>query len=244
MPQTKFKDKLKTLIALQTREGLQALSKAISIEHEKRNDSIHLQGRWTAFEFTNILGTESFDTLTRTRNTIIHDAICFVDLLPDDALIEEAATAIHILTITDHDTHQKKLADYFQRFGYQVSEQQESSSIFLLKDRHIHMEIRVSQAFEEPQGIDLLIFDGSRFPAYKKQNPSLVTEQKQLLKLYLNPDAYKNSIIPFVLFLGGYLEIISQYSERTYAANSLFSLHARLEELIVYFEAMRGSQTE
>ena len=74
---------------------------------------------------------------------------------------------------------------------------------------------------------DLVVFDNT--PHGDKEDPH------ELLKYYLEQTT------PYLLYFGQPLPLLYNYPEKAYFANSVFSIHARIEEMMMYLK-YRGPQ--
>jgi hypothetical protein len=79
---------------------------------------------------------------------------------------------------------------------------------------------------ETVNAFELVVFDNH--PAGEKDDPH------ELLRYYLDETR------PYLLYFGPPLSLLYSYPEKAYFANSIFSLHARLEEMRAYLKYTRG----
>ena len=74
---------------------------------------------------------------------------------------------------------------------------------------------------EEVNGFDLVIYDNFA----DQEDPA-----QELLKFYLTQTE------PYILYFGPPLPLLRQFPEKVYFANSVFSIHARVREMIEYLK--------
>ncbi|MEZ5038505.1 MAG: hypothetical protein R2828_01375 [Saprospiraceae bacterium] len=75
---------------------------------------------------------------------------------------------------------------------------------------------------EETNAFDLVIFDN--YPTGEKDDPN------ELLTYYLTETS------PYILYFGATLPLLYGYPEKVYFTNSVFSIHARIKEMIEYLK--------
>lgn len=111
-----------------------------------------------------------------------------------------------ILVVCPSKSREKKLSRYFPKVYFPSLEFFEAGKEQIIQD------------------YDILIFDNMFEPGSAPDN------WIDQLKTYLETEG------PYILYLGGYLELLQDYSEKAYATNSVFSIYARLKELSEYMK--------
>jgi hypothetical protein len=205
---------LKDLLTQNTGEVLQQLRQVYANNGEACNEVILLAARYERLKRTQREGTMSAEEESREINKINKAILQLIDqITPDEAIAYDLSTSIfqRILVVCKSPEREAELRRLFPERYYKGVE-------FDATGRPCPAE--TVNAFE------LVIFDD--YPPGEKDDPH------ELLRYYLDETA------PYLLYFGPPLKLLYDYPAKAYFTNSIFSLHARLEEMRAYMKYVRG----
>ena len=205
---------LKDLLTQNTGEVLQQLRQIFANKGEAYNEVILLAGRHERLKRTQREGTMSAEEESREINKINKAILELIDkITPEEATAYDLSTAIflRILVVGKVPEREAELRRLFPERYYK-------GVAFDATDRPCPAE--TVNAYE------LVVFDNH--PAGEKDDPH------ELLRCYLDETR------PYLLYFGPPLNLLYSYPEKAYFANSIFSLHARLEEMRAYMKYTRA----
>lgn len=202
--------RLKTLLIRNTGEVLQHLQQVYVKNAEMYNEVILLANRHLALGRNMRKGTiNTADAGVELRQ--INDAtLALIDAITsEEAEAYELENAIfnRILVVCKSADREEAMRELFQ-------EQYFKSIEFDVSEK--------PRRTESTNRFDLIVFDN--LPPDSKEGPN------ELLLHYLDHTT------PYLLYFGEPLPLLYKYPQKAYFANSIFSLHARLEEMIKYLK--------
>lgn len=201
---------LKNLLIRNTGEVLQALLKVFANNQEAYNEVILQTQRLERLRKAIRKGTAPGSEENTELNTI-NDAVLSLidDISPEEAAAYELENAIfkRILVVCKSAEREEYMRRLFPPQYYKGVEYD------------ISEKPRPAASVNQ---FDLLVFDNT-----PQGGPD---DGHELLLYYLKETA------PYLLYFGQQLNLLWQYPEKAYFANSVFSIHARLEEMMAYLK--------
>lgn len=205
-----IQEQLKDLITRNTGEVLQVLRKIFDNNKDRLNEVVLLLARFYKYR-----ASLRKNLLTHQQEALefswINDKVLeLVDLISEEeAAAYELEQSIfqRILVVCKSPTREEYLENLFPSNYYKELKVEGSG---------------VPLPMEEANAFDLIIFDNH--PPGEKDDPN------ELLKHYLD------NTTPYILYFGPNLPLLYQYPERAYFTNSVFSIHARIREMIEYLK--------
>ncbi len=212
MQNDQLKLALKTQLIKKRGEVLQTLQKIFETNNEKINTIILFSQKHEELLNTELRGLK--DSSFESSNNILSDRILqFID-----TITEEDALAYNL----SQSKFQKILVIC------KVPERESFMRSFFPAERWKATEFNASGQPLETEYVnqfDLIVFDN------EPHNSDV--DQDALLKYYLG-----ETTLP-IFYYGGYLKLLDDYKMRVHSANTVFSFHGRLEEMINYLNQMR-----
>ncbi len=210
MLKTKIKRQLKELSTRNAGEVLQVLRQIYDNNEELRNSVVMLSARYNQHRKSVLNGTIKSEDSTLEFNQIIERVLILID-----AVSPEEAAAYEL----EHSIFQKILI-----VCQQAERRHFMKSLF---SEQYYKEVRLwrvedNMSLQEVNGFDLVIFDNHGDTAGEPSD--------SLLKFYLNEAQ------PYMLYFGHFLPLLQQYPDKVYFTNSVFSIHARVREMIEYLK--------
>lgn len=202
--QTQLKDRL----IKNDGEVLQELKQIFSGDIEKHNLVIELSAQLNILRLDSIRGGLSRQDEQAEGTRIRTRILTLIDLItPEEAAAYDLEKAIFqkLLVVCKIPERKAEMERLFPKSYYKQVKVDGSGS--QLPEEYVNQ-------------FDLVIFDN--FPHGEKDDPH------DLLMYYLEKTE------PYVLYFGTLLNLLWQFPEKAYFANSVFSIHARLEEMIKY----------
>lgn len=194
-------------------EVLQELKQIFSGDREKHNLVIELSAQLNILRLDSIRGGLSRQDEQAEGTRIRTRILTLIDLItPEEAAAYELENAIfqRLLAVCKVPEREAEMRRLFPKNYYKQVEFDTSGAP--LPEDYVNQ-------------FDLVIFDN--FPHGEKDDP------QDLLRYYLEKTK------PYVLYFGAQLNLLWQFPEKAYFANSIFSIHARLEEMIKYVKYTR-----
>lgn len=210
MQKKRIQSQLKDLITRNSREVLQILRKIYDNNKQYHNEVIELLTRFNRLSGDRRTNVKSTENLEVQINQLNRSIIELIDLISEEeAAAYELEQSIfqRILVVCKSPTREEYLENLFPSNYYKELKVEGSG---------------VPLPMEEANAFDLIIFDN--YPPGEKDDPN------ELLKHYLD------NTIPYILYFGPNLPLLYQYPERAYFTNSVFSIHARIREMIEYLK--------
>lgn len=207
-----------------TRQALEALKEAVSPQSNFYNDLLMLMADFSENSRAIVLDLQSPEENRRERKRINNRLLTFLDsLTPDDFKTTTAVTeSINqpLLVITPNVERQSLMQDLFYRLGM-TSAQVE---VFAETLGWSAYEIIVFDNEDLPQGRDLSAEQHAQTEAREAQMKYVLENSRAVL-----------------VHFGGHLNLVNQHRSRMQAANSKFTLYARIREVADFLNAMRLS---
>lgn len=205
---------LKNLLIRNAGEVLQQLQKVFINNPDTYNMVINLTTRLEKIRKDKIGGTLLQDAENHQLNEINQGILALIDSIsPEEAAAYELENAIfkRILVVCKSADRERYMRRLFPSQYYKG------------------VEFDVSEKPRPAASVnqfDLVIFDN--FP------PGAPADSHELLTYYLTQTE------PCILYFGQTLPLLWQYPEKAYFANAVFSIHARIEEMITYLKYYKG----
>jgi len=209
--------RLKALLLQNTGEVLQHLQKVFSNNPPSYNEVILLHYRLQDLQQKQRKGTLRGEEENVLLRELTDSILSLIDTITD----EEAAT------------YDLENAIFKRILVVCKSAEREEYMRALFPEQYFKgVEYEVSErprAVASVNRFDLVVFDNT--PHGDKEDPH------ELLKYYLEQTT------PYLLYFGQLLPLLYNYPEKAYFANSVFSIHARIEEMVLYLKYRpRGRQ--
>lgn len=202
---------LKDLLRKNNAEVLQHLQKVFTLNTPALNAVLSLSMELSQLRMNSIAKRLSNEEETRQQNDIHHRILSLIDTITDtEAAAYELENAIF-----------KKILVVCKS-----AEREEYMRALFPEQYFKGVEYEVSEKPRLPASVnrfDLVIFDNTPH-----------NDNNDLLLYYLGED-----IKPYLLYFGKQLNLLWDYPEKAYFANSVFSLHARIEEMMTYLKYRR-----
>ncbi len=186
---------------------LQKLQKVFRDDSENYNNVLLLSSRYEDYKNNRIRGT-----ITEERSQL------------ENSQIKEIILGL-ISDITDEEASAYELENsIFQRMLIVCRTKEREAYMKNLFPGKFYKEIQVvvgqdKPPLEEVNSFDLIIYDNFADQEHTEQ---------ELLKFYLTQTE------PYILYFGPPLPLLRQFPEKVYFANSVFSIHSRVREMIEY----------
>ena len=208
----RLKRDIKRLVASNLGNALKKLGQALDESGDNYNTCISLQAEFNRVKQQSISGgltpTEESTYLSRVVNRFLDfvDSLEGEDIRPAFQLQEEIYDRILVVC------KEAQRVPYLQRF---FPEAFFKGVAYLPSDEEPEPE-------PDPESFDIVIFDNHPHDSDNGEHA--------LLKDYLSLGK------PRLLYFGQTLPLLYNYPEKAYFANSIFSLHARLEEMLTFLK--------
>lgn len=220
MPQhEKLQKQLKQMVEKNLREVLQMLKQVF--EHtNKYNLVISLNTQLNELTNHRIIGSLSKEEELRTFNQISNNILMLIDQIDEEiASAYELEHSIFTRFLVICKSPERKV--YLQRLFPET------------RYKEVHFDYSLLPYPKETTNTyDLIVFDN--LPHQGIYDEETNNKFDHLLPYYLE------ETLPLVLYLGPFSSLINQYPEKVYASNSIFSIHARIQEMmsfIKYYQA-------
>lgn len=213
MKSNELKMSLKTSLIKNTGEVLQRLQQIFKNNTAAFNAVILLSQNYQQLLTENIMGMKDTSSFTQ-FNEINNRLLNLIDLIQEEeacAYNLEQAQFQKIIVICKTNLRQPAMQLLFPSSRWKMVTIDASGS---------PLDLEILKEYE------LMVFDNT---PYDNDNG-----QHELLKYYLDVPG------PCILYYGDYLKLLTEYSEKVYAANSIFSFHSRLQEMISYMQNVKA----
>ncbi len=202
--------RLKTLLLQNTGEVLQQLQKVFAHNPAAYNEVMLLHMRWQHLQQKQRKGTIAAGDEKLEVNQLNDNILGLIDTItPEEAATYDLENAIfkRILVVCKSAERETAMRALFPEAYFKGVEYDVSEQ---------------PRPAASVNRFDLVVFDNT--PHGDNEDPH------ELLKHYLEQTA------PYVLYFGQPLPLLYQYPEKAYFANSVFSIHARIEEMMMYLK--------
>ena len=170
-----------------------------------------------------IQGSIDISELQARKREIRSRVMKLFNKIEEDELILDRK-ALNILVICQSEREVPFMKEYFQRFGYR------------------NVQVEVKESYEKPFGYDLIVFD-NRQVSHQGGSDSEPREIyfETLMKEYLENSQkdLQDEFPPIFIHFGEYSKLLQSHRDKATAANSLFSLYARVKEVDEYLNTLR-----
>lgn len=215
MKSTELKLELKTLLITKPGEVLQKLQKIFKNNNSAFNAVILVSQNYQRILVDELKGIK--DAFYNTQmNEINNRLLSLIDLIQEEEACAYSLERAHfqkILAVCKTPDRQIFMEQLFPSSRWKMVS-------FDVTGNHVPA--------EKLKTYELLVFDNSPFDTDQGQHT--------LLKYYLNTPG------PCILYFGEYLKLLTEYPEKAYFANSVFSFHTRLQEMINYLQNVKTYQ--
>lgn len=209
--------RLKTLLIQNAGEVLQHLQKVFAKNNVAYNEVTLLHGRLQHLQQQQRKGTIAAADEKLEINQLNDSILSLIDTItPEEAATYDLENAIfkRILVVSKSAEREEYLRALFPEEYFKGVEYEVSER---------------PRPAASVNRFDLVVFDNT--PHGDKEDPH------ELLKHYLEKTT------PYLLYFGQPLPLLYNYPEKAYFANSVFSIHARIEEMMLYLKySARGHQ--
>lgn len=207
-----------------TRQALEELKASLSPDSDFYNDLHLLMANFAANTKAMMLGLQADAEIQIENNKLNHRLLTFLDSLTPDDFKTTAAMSNPItnalLVITPNAERQALMQDLFYRLGMTSA----AVKVFSESLDWSAYEIIVFDNEDLPQGRDLSSEQVAQTQAREAQMQHVIQESTAVL-----------------VHFGGFLSLVNQHRNRMQAANSRFTLYARIREVADFLNAMRIS---
>lgn len=214
MKSQELKISLKTLLIQNTGDVLQRLQQIFKNNASAFNAVILISQNYQQLLTENLKGVKDTSSFTQ-LNEINNRLLSLIDLIQEDEACSyalEQAQFQKIIVICKNPARLQSMLELFPSSRWKMVAYDASGT---------QMEVGKLKEYQ------LLVFDNSPYDDDDGQH--------SLLKYYLNTPG------PCVLYFGEYLKLLTDYPEKAYFANSKFSFHSRLQEMLNFLEQVKLS---
>ena len=201
---------LKSLLIKNAKEVLQRLLQVFVNNRQSYNEVVNLASRLDRIIRTKSLEGMKEDELNFQISQINNGILYLIDQISEEEIAAyelEQGIFQKILVVCKSTDRKEEMEKLFPRSVFRESK---------IEDSGIPLPIATVNSF------DLIVFDNT--PHGEQNDP------QELLLYYLTQTE------PYLLYYGKPLPLLYQYPDKAYFANSQFSVHARLEEMITYLK--------
>ena len=213
-----LKKGLKTLIIDRVTLCLNELERIINDDSPKYDSVLMLTSQYKTLKTQELKGTFNPSVDGIIKEQIKSRILDFINDLDFEDLDENALAPVgiqeHILVVTSDETSKSEMEKYFSSYAFK------------------HVTYDYSGQVTIPKECDLIVFD-NRLMGKMVSSPSAEEELNEaskthiaLLKAYLENTQFN------IVYYGEILYVVNKYRDRINAANSKFTLYARIKETI------------
>ena len=207
---------LKSALTIDLNEGLTQLKNAVAHDALLFNNILILRSQERDLMSDHISGVLGIEKYRIEKNRILKSALTLVDQLSDSDWNHSHKKNVNILTLCRNEGDKAYMAHYIDRFR------------LLNVDK---LETKVIHSYTQTEAYDLLVFDHRSIIPVREKGKTHYPHNNDQGRLDLMED-YLRGTSAYVLHFGPYWTKMDQYRDRVHAANSIFALHARLNEMI------------
>lgn len=201
---------LKSLVSDNLGEALQILGKVFANNKDAFNSVVMLTAKLKMVNAGKLKGTLSAGEENLELSKLFDAVLTLIDQVsPEEAAAYELENAVfkRILVVCKSAGREEYMRRLFPEQYFKGVEYDVSEK---------------PRAAESVNRFDLVVFDNNP--------PGAADDPHELLRYYLEQTR------PYLLYFGPQLNILWQYPEKAYFANSIFSLHGRLREMIEFLK--------
>ncbi|HMO41100.1 MAG TPA: hypothetical protein PKC76_18980 [Saprospiraceae bacterium] len=210
----RLKFDLKKMIADNFGNVLKKLERILKPDSSSYNTLLVLAGEFKQWNNRQMQNVQSQETLTQESNNLKVRLMDLIDSLEEKDVLSAFSLQEEIFEKILVVCKQPERKSYMKRFF--------PEAYFM----HVAYDDATMQY--NPENYDIIIFDDHPFDSKDKA--------EQLLRRYLNTSK------PYVLYFGnGQSSAVREHPEKAYFSNSVFSLHARLFEMLNYLKYTRAT---
>lgn len=179
------------------------------------NDFLLLEGQFREFQKWSLRGVADAKEISRSKNDIRHRLMGFIDSLEKQDFVKAEWMLDYIYERIMVICKTNERIAYLQQF---FPAQYFGSLRFDSSCQKVNVD-----------DVDILIYDDT---------PSVQGEDDELLRYFIVDTS------PVVLYFGRHSQLVWEHPEKAYATNSVFSLHARIREMIEYLKYRKAYQLQ
>ncbi len=203
-----------------TRKALETLQNSVLPQSEFYNDLLVLTANFNDNNKAVILGIQDPKENQQETNRINQRLLMFIDALEEEDLKTPTPVSIQntLLVLTPDQNRQVVMQDLFFRLGMTTTQ------------------VRVFDERLTWKDYEIIVFDNEDLAQSRDKSP------EELAVIKAREEQIKHALTEshaVLVHYGGYLDLVNQHRNRMQAANSRFTLYARIREVAEFLEAMK-----
>ncbi len=208
-----LKKELRDIITNNLGNALKRLMTVLNKDREIYDEFILLKMRFKTWRSKKNAGVETNENINIEKNALARDMLQFIRRLEEGDL----SPTYHLM----EETHEKILVvcKSEERINYMKK--------LLPEEYFVNVDYSQPREKIDVKEKDIILFDNQ---PYEDEN----NDDGLLLHYCGQSDGV-------ILYFGGFLKIINNYPEKVYATNSVFSIHARINEMIEFLKYKNAS---